>query len=376
MQKMRIAMMGMRGVPANFGGSETAVEEIGSRLVARGHEVTVYCRKHKDTVTPGATEYKGMKRIVLPSVHSLNMELLSHSGLCLLDMVRRRFDVVHFHGVGNSLLFPLFKLTGRGAKSLLIVDGPDWKRPKWGKMAQYALRASFPMAVKLADEIISDNEEVLELFRKDYGRVTQLVGYGADMNIPQSRAALTKFGVEPGKYFLQVGALVPDKGVHIVIEAFEKLKTELPLLIVGDTPYMSEYKTKLMATQDKRIKFLGYVFGEEYRELVANCFGYVHGQLVDGTSPALLQAMAYGRGIIAGDLLEIDHSLADTGLRYRVKDPADLRAKMTALIENPGLATEYGAKARRRVEEKFNWERVTDDYERLSLQIMTGSKQS
>ncbi len=365
-------MMGMRGVPANFGGSETAVEEIGSRLVTRGHEVTVYCRKHKDTVIPGQPLYKGMRRIVLPSIHSLNAELLSHSTLCLLQMIRERFDVVHFHGVGNALLFPLFKLTGHGAKSLLIVDGPDWKRPKWGPLAQAALRTSFPMAAKWADEIISDNEEVERLFREQYDRATALVGYGADLNVPATREALARYGLEPRKYFLQVAALVPDKGVHIVIEAYRNLKTDMPLVIVGDTPYMSEYKAELMRTADPRVKFLGYVFGLPCQELVANCFAYLHGQLIDGTSPALLQAMAYGCGILAGDLIEINHSLADTGLRYRSQDPADLLDKMTMLVNHPGLAADYGLRARQRVEQKFNWDHVTDAYEQLSFNLAAG----
>jgi glycosyltransferase involved in cell wall biosynthesis len=124
---MRIAMLGIRGVPANFGGSETAVEEIGPRLVQRGHEVTVYCRKHKDSLS-GQQVYKGMRRIILPSFNTLNLDLMSHAFISLLQMSREHFDVVHFHGVGNALWLPLFKLIGRGAKSLLIVDGPDWQR--------------------------------------------------------------------------------------------------------------------------------------------------------------------------------------------------------------------------------------------------------
>lgn len=365
---MRIAMLGIRGVPANFGGSETAVEEIGSRLVQRGHQVTVYGRKHKDQ-WPAQKTYKGMRRIVLPSINNLNLDLMSHTFISLLQMFQEQFDVVHFHGVGNALLFPLFKLTGHKAKSLLVVDGPDWKRPKWGKLAQLAFRTSFPMAVWWADEIISDNTQVQDLFRDQYKRETPLVGYGADLEKPTTSAALKKYGLEPNHYILQVAAIVPDKGVHLLVEAYEKLETDLPLVIVGDTPYMTEYKAKVQNTKDPRIRFLGYVYGQEYRELLANCRLYIHPLLVDGTSPALLQAMAYGCCVIASDLPEIDGSLADCGPRFAAGDANALREQIASTLIQPDQARQYGQQARQRIIDHFSWDRVTDEYEALSQKL-------
>lgn len=365
---MDIGVIGIRGVPARFGGSETAVEEIGARLAQRGHRVTVYCRAHNDA-TPGQTTYKGMRRVVLPSINTLNLDLMSHTLLCLFHMLGERFDVVHFHGVGNALLLPVFKLTGRGARSLLIVDGPDWQRPKWGRLARLAFRASFPMAVRWADEIISDNSQVQKLFLTHYKRATPLVGYGADLDKPQTRTALQKYGLEVGKYILQVAAIVPDKGVHVLVEAYEKLQTDLPLVIVGDTPYMTDYKAKVQSTPDRRIRFLGYVYGTEYRELLANCFMYIHPLIVDGTSPALLQAMAYGCAIIASDLPEIDGTLADAGPRFTAGDASALREQMACLLADPVRAQAYGRLARQRIIDHFSWDRVTDEYERLSRRL-------
>lgn len=365
---MRIAMLGIRGVPANFGGSETAVEEIGSRLVQRKHEVTVYCRQHKDE-WPGMHSYKGMQRIVLPSINKLNLDLMSHTTVALAEMLREKYDVVHFHGVGNALLLPMFRATGKGAKSLLIVDGPDWQRPKWGRTARIAFRASFPMAVKWADEIISDNVQVQQLFREQYGRETPLVGYGADLQKPTTFDALEKYGLAPNHYILQVAAIVPDKGVHVLVEAYEQLNTDLPLVIVGDTPYATEYKAQVQSTKDPRIRFLGYVYGTEYRELLANCFMYIHPLLVDGTSPALLQAMAYGCAIIGSDLPEIDGTLADTGLRFTTNNPDALRMQMAKLLQDPAMARQLGQSARQRIIDYFNWDRVTDEYEALSMQL-------
>jgi len=360
--------MGLRSVPARYGGSETAVEEIGSRLVQRGHQVTVYCRKHND-YAPGQVSYKGMRRVVLPSINTLNLDLLSHTFLCFFHMIGERFDVVHFHGVGNALLFPLFKLTSRGARSLLIVDGPDWQRPKWGRIAKWAFRISFLFAVRFANEIISDNVPVQKLFQEKYGRETQLVGYGADLEIPATDGALQKFGLKEDQYILQVAAIVPDKGVHVLVEAYEKLETDLPLVIVGDTLYSTEYKTMVQSTKDSRIRFLGYVYGLEYQELVANCRLYIHPLLVDGTSPALLQSMAYGCCVIASDLPEIAGSLADAGLKFEPGNADALRHQMKQMLSDPELTQEYKQKARQRIIDHFCWDIVTDDYERISANL-------
>jgi glycosyltransferase involved in cell wall biosynthesis len=163
---------------------------------------------------------------------------------------------------------------------------------------------------------------------------------------------------------------VPDKGAHILVRAYEKVETDIPLVIVGDTPYMTEYKSKVQSTRDPRIRFLGYVYGVEYRELVANCCMYIHPLIVDGTSPALLQAMAYGRCVVASDLPEIDGSLADAGVRCKAGDADALREQIAALLACPDEIQEYGRQARQRAATLFSWDRVTDEYERLSVQLV------
>jgi len=288
-------------------------------------------------------------------------------------LLSERYDVVHFHGVGNALLLPFLKITGHGAKSLLIVDGPDWKRPKWEKMAQLAFRTSFPMAVRWADEIISDNVPVQELFREQYGHETQLVGYGADFIVPETQYALEKYGLEANNYILQVAAIVPDKGIHVLVDAYEGLDTDMPLIIVGDTPYMTKYKEMVQSTKDARIRFLGYIYGLEYRELVKNCYLYVHPLIVDGTSPALLQAMAYECCVIGSDLPEINGTLSDTGPRFRVEDSNSLRVQMANMLANPNQVKLYGKKARQRIIEHFNWDRVTDKYEEISRELINST---
>ena len=365
---MKIAIVGHRGIPANFGGSETAVEAIGQRLVAMGHEVVVYCRRHNSTTD--AREYKGMKRVVLPSINTLNLDMPSHTFLSVWHMaLKEKPDIVHFHGVGNALFFPLFKLLAN-RKSLLVVDGPDWQRPKWGGLARMALRTSFPLAVRYADEIISDNRPVQQLFLDDYHRETEYVTYGANTDPVPETGVLEECALRPGNYLLQVAALVPDKGVHLTVEAFEGLETDMLLVIVGDTPYTTEYKAAVMSTTDERIHFLGYIYGERCRELVKNAYAYVHPLIVDGTSPALLQAMALGKCVISTDLPETMGVVEGAAMTFRSEDVADLRAKLQHALDHPDQVAEYGRRARRRVDERYNWDLVARQYEALSSRLL------
>jgi glycosyltransferase involved in cell wall biosynthesis len=226
------------------------------------------------------------------------------------------------------------------------------------------------MAVFWADEIISDNLLVQKFFREKYGRETPLVGYGADLEKPTTKTALEEFGLKPSKYILQVAAIVPDKGVHTLVEAYEKLETDLPLVIVGDTPYMTKYKAQVLSTKDRRIKFLGYIYGTRYRELLANCYMYIHPLLADGTSPALLQAMAYGCCVIASDLPEMGWSLSNCGPKFPPGDVGALRQQIAYLLENPEETKKYGNMARQRILDNFTWERITDQYEELSQKLL------
>ena len=365
---MRIAIVGHRGIPANFGGSETAVEEIGKRLVEMGHEVIVYCRKHNSTTN--ARMYKGMRRVVLPSVNTLNLDMPSHTFLSIWHLaLTKKVDIIHFHGVGNALFFPLHKLLSR-SKTLLVVDGPDWNRPKWGWMARMALRTSFPMAVRFANEIISDNRPVQDLFRNQYQRDTNYVVYGANQEPVLDTQECANRGLQPGKYLIQVGALVPDKGAHISVEAYQKIETKFPLVIIGDTLYAHEYKNQVMSTKDPRIHFLGYVFGEKCRELVKNAYAYIHPLIVDGTSPALLQAMALGKCVISTDLSETKGVVEDVAILFRSQDVEDLREKILFALHNPDKVITYGNLAAQRIEERYNWDVVARQYEALSQKAL------
>jgi glycosyltransferase involved in cell wall biosynthesis len=368
---LRVAQAGIRGVPANFGGSETAVEEIGGRLAAEGVEVVVYCRRHKSPFPNGI--YKGMRRVVLPSIPTFNFDTISHSTLASLHAVLRdSADVVHFHGMGNALCLPIF--LGSRKKTVITIDGPDWERPKWGPVARRALRLSATLAVRWADHLIIDNHPSIDYFRRAFGLADEdftYIPYGADRERPKTTEYVRSLGLEPGRYVLFVGALVPDKGPDMLLDAYRDVKTNLPLVVVGDSPFHAEYRAQLheAAARDPRVRMLGYVYDDRYRELLAHAYAYAHPLRSDGTSPALLQALGYATCVVINSLPEALSAVGDGALPFALNDAADLAKKLQLVIDDPALAAEYRKKALARAVAEYDWDRVAEQhreiYERL-----------
>lgn len=371
--KIRVAMLGSRGIPARYGGSETAIEEIGQRLAEEGHRIVVYCRRHNSQTDE--REYRGMERVVLSSVHRKNWDTPSHAFLSLLDLLlkRRDVDILHFHGVGNSIFLPFLKLTRW--KTVVTVDGPDWERPKWGWFAKKVLRVSAWMTAKLADCTITDNLVSQKLFRELFNLSTEYIPYGAYITEEKETDELEKYGLEPGQYFLYVGRLIPDKGCHILLKAFERVRTDKKLVFVGGNPYFSDYIRQLKGTPDARIQFPGYIYGRPYRQLCGNAYGYCHPLIVDGTSPQLLQAMAFGNCVIASDLPEVSDVVGDAALRFPSGDVDKLAEQIQFLVDNPAVVTLYKKKAVERVGRLFNWPDVTAAHKRVYQNVLSTETQ-
>jgi glycosyltransferase involved in cell wall biosynthesis len=356
---IRVAVAGMRGIPAKFGGSETATEEIGRRLAEQGFEFTVYCRRHNSTTS--ATEYRGMRRVVLPSMSfSQSFDTLSHSFLASLHILTRNTaDVVHFTGMGNALMLPLFRLSKK--KVVITIDGPDWERPKWGRIARAMLKLSARLATRWADELIIDNHPSIAYFREHFGAEGTYIPYGADRNRPEGSAEVSALGLEPGQYLLFVAALVLDKGPDVLLDAYALVSGELPLVLVGDSPFALDYRRRLAdaAAADSRVRMVGYVFGDAYRELVANCRVYVHPLRSDGTSPALLQAMGFGCCIVVNSVEETLSAVGDAALAYELNDAASLAGAIEQVLGDVELEHALRARALKRAVEEYDWDAVS-----------------
>lgn len=364
---LRVAEAGIRGVPANYGGSETAVEQIGRRLAADGVEVVVYCRRHKSPF-PDA-RYAGMRRIVLPSIPTFQLDTITHSTLSSLHLLARNTaDVVHFHGMGNALCLPLFFLSRK--KTVITIDGPDWERPKWGPVARRVLKLSARLAVRWADHLVIDNHPSIDYFRREFGIGDDgytYIAYGADMEPPAETNEIEELGLESRGYLLFVGALVPDKGPDVLVDAYAKVGGTMPLVIVGDSPFAPEYGEALRAAaaKDSRIRMLGYVYGDAYRQLVANAYAYVHPPRNEGTSPALLQAMGYGNCIVSSDITEAIEVVGEDAITFAGGDAADLSRAVERAIGDPVLVEEMRRRALARVRERYSWDDVAAAHRRV-----------
>ena len=366
---IRVAMLGSRGIPARYGGSETAIEEIGWRLTKEGHRVLVYCREHNSKTD--AREHRGMERVVLPSIHSKNWDTPSHTLFSLLDLMlhKRDVDILHFHGVGNSVFLPVLKLTRW--KTVVTVDGPDWERPKWGWLAKKVLKFSARLTASLADCTITDNLVSQKLYRELFGLSTEYIPYGAYVTQEKDTDELAQFGLTKDGYFLYVGRLIPDKGCHLLVEAFQKVKTDKKLVMVGGNPYFPGYIQRLKSTGDPRIVFTGYVYDRPYQQLCGNAYGYCHPLIVDGTSPQLLQAMAFGNCVIASDLPEVNDVVGDSALSFPCHDVDKLAASIQEVADHPELVSIYRKKAQDRVQRLFNWEDVTAAHKRVYEAVLS-----
>ena len=366
--KMKIALLGTRGIPASYSGFETCVEQLGQRLVQRGHEVTVYCRSHH--ITYEGSHYKGMRLVKLPTIANKYLDTMVHSFISSLHALSQGYDVGLYFIAGNSPVTWIPRIVG--TKTILNVDGLDWKREKWPALAKKYIQFAEWLATKLPNVYITDSHVVQGYYRDQYGDEPAYIPYGSDVEILPPAATLAQYGLEPGKYILFVGRLVPENCAHHLVQAFRELDTDLKCVIVGDAPYAEEYIAGLkeLAANDQRIIFTGYVFGTGYQELGSNAYVFVESSGVGGTHPALVEAMAFENCVVTHNTPENLETIGDAGFAYDGKTgAADLRRVLEELLRDPELVRLYRHKARQRAQSVYSWETVTDSYERLFYQI-------
>jgi glycosyltransferase involved in cell wall biosynthesis len=366
-ERLRIAMLGTRGVPASYSGFETCVEELGARLVARGHDVTVYCRVPHISY-PG-TAYRGMRLVKLPTIRSKHLDTIAHTLLSSLHALVRRYDVALYFNVGVSPVTWIPRLAGQ--RVVLNVDGLDWKRRKWGPFARAYIRACEAWAVRFADRVVTDSRRVQRYYREQRGTTSTYIAYGAEPIAVPPGPHLARFGLEPRRYVLFVGRLVPENCAHHLVEAFEGLETDLRCVVVGDAPYSADYIRALRAAADPRVVFTGYLFGQGYRELLSNAYCFVETSEVGGTHPALLEAMGAERCVVVNDTPENLETVADAGLGYDGElGAAGLRSVLERLVKDPALVTALARRGLERVRSHYSWDGVTDTYEGLFHELV------
>lgn len=366
---MNIALLGTRGIPASYSGFETCVEQLGQRLVQRGHNVTVYCRSHH--ITYDQPTYKGMRLVKLPTVPNKYLDTIVHSFLSSLHALTQRYDIALYFIAGNSPVTWIPRLVG--TKTVLNVDGLDWKREKWPTLAKKYIQFAEYLATKLPTFYLTDSRVVQDYYRDRFHNEPIYIPYGSEVEIVPPGETLSRFGLEANKYILFVGRLVPENCAHHLVEAFRELDTDLKCVIVGDAAYAQEYiaSIKDVAAGDPRIIFTGYVFGRGYYELGSNAYIFVETSGVGGTHPALVEAMAFGNCVITHDTPENLETIGDAGFKYDGEVGAvSLRQVLEQLLRQPDVVEDYRHRARHRAQTYYSWETVTDKYERLFYQLL------
>jgi len=358
---MRIAILGTRGIPASYGGFETFAEHLSTRLVARGHEVTVYCRAHY--VSPRQLEYHGVKLKVLPTIRHKYFDTVVHTFLSAIHAVSGRYDAALICNCANAPFSPILRLTGTPVA--INVDGLEHKRKKWGWLGRRYYRFAEYLSTLVPNEMVTDARVIQDYYLTRHNTSSMMIAYGSEVERRVDRSAVRKWRVEPNRYVLYVSRLEPENNAHLVIEAFKKVRTAYRLLIVGDAPYAEQYinSLKARARGDKRIIFTGFVFGQDYRALQQNAYCYVHATEVGGTHPALLEAMGYGNCVLTLATPENIEVVGEAGVPYI--DEFDLAEKLQRVLRDGSLVQAYRNRAQQRVQSQYDWDTVVDQYEQL-----------
>lgn len=362
---MRIAMMGTRGVPATYGGFETAIEEVGARLVERGHEVVVYCRDTGAKVER-KSNHLGMQLVHLPAVKTKSLETLSHSGLSAVHLVTHRTDVALVFNAANAVWLPILRAARIPAAT--HVDGLEWKRAKWGPIGKRYYLTCERLAVRWSHALISDAQGIADYYQSKFAKDSYLITYGAPNCRDAGSELLKELDLVPGQYHLVVARFEPENHVHLIVEGHRRSGSKMPLIVVGSSPYADTYTAELKQLADPSVRFLGGIWDQDLlNQLYANCYVYWHGHSVGGTNPSLLRALGAGAPV-AGFDVSFNREVAGRAGHY-FADAAKASELFQALEADPGMVLELKA-ATITEAERYDWEIVTDGYEQLCQDLL------
>jgi glycosyltransferase involved in cell wall biosynthesis len=365
-------MLGLYGMPLpqlHFTGFETAFGEIAPRLVAAGHEVTIYCRASHYPSELRVSEHQGVRLKYVPSPGGKSLSgIVATLFASLHALVLGRYDLFFFVNVGMGHHAALCRILG--ARVVMNVDGLDWMRAKWGPVARAYFRSAAHSAIKFCNRLITDAEAMRKIYLQDFSKETVMIAYGAYVETSEKPEVVRQFGVEPDDYYLIASRLIPENHADLIILGFLKSGTRKKLVIAGGANYDSPFHRRLREIATDRVIFTGHIHDQTViKELHCNCFAYVHGHSVGGTNPSLLKAMGYGNCILALETVFNTEVLADTGLFFP-KDEQALATLMRRVEGDPALVRELRLKGPARIRKEYTWEKVSDQYDRLFREVV------
>lgn len=366
-KKLKICMLGHKRIPSREGGIEIVVEELATRMVALGHEVTCYNRSGhhvsgKEFDQHKNKEYKGVK---LKTIFTLNIKGIAAMSSSVFGGIRAAFgkyDIVHFHAEGPCAMLWLPKLFGK--RCVATIHGLDHQREKWNKLASTYIMLGEKCAVKFADEIIVLSESVQNYFEDIYGRKTRFIPNGVKKIEIKSAGLITeKYGLTKDSYILFLGRLVPEKGIRYLIEAFKDVQTDKKLIIAGGSSDTDEFANELkeLAKGDERIIFTGFVQGQELEELYSNAYIYTLSSDLEGMPLSLLEAMSYGNCCIVSNISECTEVVEDKAMIFKKSDVSDLKIRLEEACNQSEMVKVLKNQATEFICSKYNWDKIVQE---------------
>ena len=364
---MKIAMLGHKRIPSREGGVEIVVEELATRMVEKKNVVVVYNRKGKNVQDKNADkdkkklkEYKGVKIKTIPTINKKGIDALLYSFFASIAVAFKKYDVIHYHAEGSCAMLWIPKIFRK--KIVVTIHGLDWQRSKWGGFATKYIKFGEKMAVKYAEKIIVLSKGVQKYFKDTYNRDTVFIPNGVNKpEIRKSNIIKKKYGLDKNDYILFLARIVPEKGLHYLIEAFKQLNTNKKLVIAGGASHTNEYleKIKEMVKDDKRIIMTGFVQGQELAELYSNCYLYCLPSDIEGMPLSLLEAMSYGNKCLISNIEENTQVVEDKAITFEKGNVQDLKEKLEKILESNDLL-EKREEISDYILQKYNWNDVTN----------------
>jgi len=365
---MKIAILGTKGIPATWGGIEQHVEELATRFVMMGHDVTVYCRPYYTTTNEEF--YKGIRLKKLPTIKSKNLDAITHTAIATLHLLFEPYDIVHYHAIGPATLSLIPRIFDK--RTIATVHGLDWQREKWGRRAKAYLKFGEYAAVNFPHATIAVSRFLKEYLQSKYHKPVNYIPSAIKPPIVKPPSLIRELGLQGGDYLLFVARLVPEKGAHFLIEAYNRLNTDKKLVIAGGSSHSDEYVEELKSIAGDGVIFTGYVYGDILHELYSNAYCYVHPSTIEGLPITLLEAVAYGKCVIGSDIPPVLEVVKDKGLIFESKNVDDLETKLKQALSDPELTAKLGAEAKEMGIQEYSYDNIAEKTEKLYRAVAAG----
>jgi glycosyltransferase involved in cell wall biosynthesis len=368
---MKIAFLAIKNIIWG-GGIEKYTLELGSRLVQRGHDVTVYTMRHYGDVPE---RYLGMQIVSVPSFAAPCLQKLSCSAMAAINSSwKEKYDIVHFHTVASGIFAWLPRLCG--AKCVLQVHGPglEWKQNRWGTLTWSIVKILEKLALSQSHINTAVSRTQCDFYRSHRGIDMHYIPTAADVKPKAEAREIYRLGLEPNKYIFFACRMVPEKGVHYLVSAFRRLDTDMKLVIAGDTQRATQYRKKVfeLAGRDSRILFPGFVEGRLLEELFSHCYVYAQPSETEGLSLSILEAMSYGNCCLVSDIPANLEAIGDAGFHFANKNIDDLTDRLQWLLDHNEQVASINARAKERIRQHYSWQSISEQIEKLYLSILNG----